>query len=64
MSDRNMEVEIKGDILEIRINLARSIGQTGSGKSILIGTSGGSLQIGRDREEKMVLTVYRSKPTE
>lgn len=32
ISDRNMEVEIMGDILEIRINLARSIGMTRSEK--------------------------------
>lgn len=62
MSDRNMELEIRGNILEIRVNLARSIGETESGKSILIGTSRGSIQIGRDREEKMVFTVYRPKP--
>ncbi|AFM40985.1 hypothetical protein Desaci_2010 [Desulfosporosinus acidiphilus SJ4] len=62
ISDRNMEVEIMGDILEIRINLARSIGMTRSEKNFLLASSKGTLQIGRDREEKMVLTVYRPKP--
>lgn len=62
MQAKNIETEIQGNILTIRINLAKSFGQTKSGKSNLIATTAGIKSVGDRRSEKMTVTVYRPKP--
>ena len=59
---KNIETDIQGSILTIRIDLTKSFGETRSGKSNLIATTAGNVSIGDGRSEKITITVYRPKP--
>jgi len=62
MQAKNVETEIQGSFLTIRVDLTKSFGETNSGKSYLIATTAGNIAIGNGRSEKMTVTVYRPKP--
>lgn len=56
---RNVEFEVEGDQLVIVIDLSQELGESGSGKSIIIASTDGNVSIpGRD-EVKVGLNVYR-----
>ena len=61
MQAKNIEAEIQGSFLTIRIDLTKSFGETNSGKNNLIATTAGIKTIGDGRSEKMTVTVYRPK---
>ncbi|MDR3210906.1 MAG: hypothetical protein LBU79_03195 [Planctomycetota bacterium] len=57
---KNVELEIEGDILTIKVDLSKTFGQSASGKSIVIATSEGNQAL-PGREEKIGLNVYRKQ---
>ena len=42
---QNITVEVKGDLLEIKIDLSKRLGRSKSGKSTIIATTGGNTPI-------------------
>lgn len=58
---KNMEMEVNGDILTITIDLSKDFGPSSSGKTNIVATSEGNINV-KDREEKIGLNIYRKKP--
>ena len=57
---KNVDYTIDGDILTIRIDLSKEFGASSTGKSIVIATTEGNVQL-PNREERLGLNVYRKK---
>jgi len=57
---KNVDFTIEGDILSIRIDLSKEFGASSTGKSIVIATTEGNVQL-PNREERLGLNVYRKK---
>jgi len=58
---KNVEMSVSGNILTIKVDLSKEFGPSSSGKTIIIGSTGGNISV-PDREEKIGLNVYRKKP--
>ena len=58
---KNVEMTIKGDIMTIKVDLAKEFGPSSSGKTIIIATTEGNVSV-PERDEKVGLNVYRKKP--
>ncbi|MGC8659581.1 MAG: hypothetical protein ACP5U1_10955 [Desulfomonilaceae bacterium] len=58
-SFKNMEMNVNEDRLDITVDLSNEIGPSKSGKTIIIGTSGGN-QLVYGRSEKIGLNVYKA----
>lgn len=61
MPGKNIDAEIQGNYLVVRINLAHRFGLTKSGKSEIIATTGGNIPIKQGRPERITITVYAPK---
>ena len=57
-SFRNVTMDVDGDILRISVDLSQELGPSKSGKTVIIGSTGGN-QLVPGREEKIGLNVYR-----
>jgi hypothetical protein len=57
-SFKNVELDVKGDILTIRIDLSQEFGLSKSGKTTIVASTEGN-QLVYGREEKIGLNVYR-----
>jgi hypothetical protein len=57
---KNVEMKIEGNVLIIRVDLAKEFGPSSSGKTTIIASTEGNVSI-PDREEKVGLNVYRKK---
>ena len=57
----NIEVEVEGDTLLIRLNLKETHGVTTSGKSIKIASSDGNVSMPGREDIKLGLNVYIPK---
>lgn len=55
----NIEFEVQGDQLMIAIDLSQELGQSSSGKSVIIATTGGNVSVPGHEEVKIGLNVYR-----
>ena len=55
---KNVELEVEGNILTIKVDLTREFGRSSSGKTIIIASTEGNVTI-PGREEKIGLNVYR-----
>jgi hypothetical protein len=58
----NIELHLEGNRLVIEIDLAQELGQSATGKSIIIATSGGNISVPGTEEIKLGLNVYRPVP--
>jgi hypothetical protein len=58
---KNVEMHVEGNILTIKVDLAKEFGPSSSGKTIIIASTEGNVSI-PDRDEKVGLNVYRKKP--
>ena len=58
---KNVEMNVVGTMLTIKVDLSKEFGLSSSGKSILIATTEGNVSL-PEREEKIGLIVYRKKP--
>ena len=55
---KNIEMMVEGEILIIKVDLAKEFGPSKSGKTIIVATSEGNVTI-PERDEKIGLNVYR-----
>ena len=55
---KNVEMTVVDNILTIKVDLSRSFGPSSSGKTIIIATTEGNINV-PEREEKIGLNVYR-----
>jgi hypothetical protein len=55
---KNVELTVEGNILTIKVDLSKSYGPSASGKTIIIATTEGNINV-LEREEKIGLNVYR-----
>ncbi len=58
-SFKNMEMELSGESLIIKVDLSKELGPSKSGKTIIIGSTGGN-QLVFGRSEKIGLNVYKT----
>ncbi len=56
---QNVVFEVQGDQLMIMIDLSQELGESASGKSIIIATTGGNVSVPGHEEIKVGLNVYR-----
>jgi hypothetical protein len=52
---------IEGDILTIKVDLAKEFGPSSSGKTVIIASTEGNISIPGAEEKKVGLNVYRKK---
>lgn len=57
---KNIDMNIEGNILTIKIDLTKDFGPSSTGKSITIATTEGNYAI-PGREEKVGVNVYKKK---
>lgn len=55
---KNVELEVTGNILTIKVDLSKEFGPSSSGKTIIVGSTEGNISI-PNHEEKIGLNVYR-----
>ena len=55
----NVKTEIRGKILTITVDLSKEHGQSKSGKSTIIATTGGNVKLGEDGGIAFGLNVYK-----
>lgn len=59
MAMQNVEMKTEGNILTIKIDLSKNFGLSGSGKTTIIASSKGNVDIGNGI--KMGLNIYKGK---
>ncbi len=57
---KNVDMNIEGNILTIKVDLTKDFGTSSSGKSIIVASTEGNYAL-PGREEKVGLNVYRKK---
>jgi hypothetical protein len=57
---KNVVMKLDGDILTLEVDLAQTLGDSKSGKTVIVATTGGN-QLVFGRTEKIGLNVYRNK---
>ena len=58
---RNCDMTLKGQILTITVDLSKEGVESSSGKSLVIGTTSGSISLADKPEIKVGLNVYTAK---
>ncbi|MHB8597486.1 MAG: hypothetical protein ACYDER_11830 [Ktedonobacteraceae bacterium] len=58
---KNVDMQVQGTILTIRIDLSQSFGLSGSGKSETIATTAGNVSLPGREEVKIGVNVYRTQ---
>ena len=56
---KNVTMTVKGNILNIEVDLGKEVGMSMSGKSMLIATTGGGVSIESGSDTKVNLSVYK-----
>lgn len=56
---KNVRTRIEGNTLTITIDLSKSFGESGSGKSIIIATTAGNMTVPGTEDIKLGLNCYR-----
>ena len=56
---QNVEVQVKDGKLVITVDLSKSFGVSGSGKSTIIASTGGNVSVPGQESVKVGLNVYR-----
>jgi hypothetical protein len=59
MSMHNVEFQVQGDRLVITVDLSQELGESSSGKSVIIASTGGNVGIPGWEDVKVGLNVYR-----
>ena len=57
---KNVEMNVDGNTLVIKVDLTKEFGPSASGKTIIIASTEGNQSV-RGRDEKIGLNVYRKK---
>ncbi len=59
---KNVEVTVDHGTLVIKVDLTKELGPSSSGKSIIIATTGGNIDVPGIDDTKFGLNVYRKRP--
>ena len=59
MGTENIQMEVQGETLVIRVDLRQSYGLFGSGKSVIVASTGGNVAVPGQEQVKIGLNVYR-----
>ena len=59
MGTANVQMEVQGETLVIRVDLTKEYGLSSSGKSVIIASTGGNVAVIGREEVKIGLNVYR-----
>ena len=59
MGTENIQMEVQDNVLVITVDLSKSYGLSGSGKSVIIASTGGNIAVPGREEVKIGLNVYR-----
>jgi len=57
---KNVELKVTGDKLVITVDLSKSYGLSGSGKSTTVATTAGNVSVPGREEVKIGLNIYRA----
>jgi hypothetical protein len=57
---KNVQMNVEGNTLTIKVDLSKEFGPSASGKTIIVASTEGNVAVS-DREEKVGLNVYRKK---
>jgi len=55
---KNIEMNVDGDILTIKVDLSKTFGKSSSGKSTIIASTEGNVSVPGKEEVKIGLNVY------
>ncbi len=58
---KNVDMQVEGNVLTIKVDLTKEFGPSSSGKTIIIASTEGNMSV-PERDEKVGLNVYRKKP--
>ena len=57
---KNVEMTVEGTMLTIKVDLSKEFGPSSSGKTTIIATTEGNVNV-PEREEKIGLNIYKKK---
>ena len=55
---KNIEMNVNGDVLTIKVDLSKTFGKSSSGKSTIIASTEGNISVPGKEEIKIGLNVY------
>ncbi|MHB1646795.1 MAG: hypothetical protein ACYCSW_09885 [bacterium] len=55
---KNIEMNVNGDILTIKVDISKTFGKSSSGKSTIIASTEGNMSVPGKEEVKIGLNVY------
>jgi hypothetical protein len=58
---KNVEMSVEGNILTIKVDLAKDFGPSSSGKTVIIATTEGNQSVPGKEAVKVGLNVYKKK---
>lgn len=58
---KNVEMNVEGNILTIKVDLSKEFGPSASGKTIIIASTAGNVSVPEDEDKKIGLNVYKYK---
>ena len=58
---KNIDMQIQGDILIVKVDLKKEFGPSASGKTIIIATTEGNITVPEHESVKIGINVYRKK---
>jgi len=58
---KNIDMQIQGDILTVKVDLKKEFGPSASGKTIIIATTEGNITVPEHESVKIGINVYRKK---
>ncbi len=58
---KNVELNVDGNILTIKVDLTKDFGPSSSGKTIIIASTEGNVSIPGAEDKKIGLNVYKKK---
>ena len=57
---KNVDMTVEGNMLTIKVDLSKEFGPSSSGKTTIIATTEGNVNV-PEREEKIGLNIYKKK---
>ena len=58
---KNVEINVEGNIMTIKVDLTKEFGPSSSGKTIIIASTEGNVAIDGHEEIKVGLNIYKKK---
>ena len=58
---KNVEMTVTENILTIKVDLSKEFGPSASGKTIIIATTSGNVEVPGAEDKKIGLNIYRKK---